>query len=76
MSKASEWVKRVSDANEARPLGFSIGPNVRAAVTGVGHCEIRGQGIITPDEAVALAAYLIDTFGDTPTSPTSEGDSK
>jgi len=81
MSKASEWIERRDNA--VLVAARLTGERPKLFVDGMLSAEVgqNGECIVhifstNSERALKIAAWIIDTFGDTPTSPTSEGDSK
>ena len=74
MSKASEWAVKLSGVHDARPASLGDVRNssteyLRGWVEGDGRAQIRlgsQDWYLTPEAALALGRWLIDTFGEQP----------
>lgn len=80
MSPAARYAAHVAAAKSTRPAEILISPSgsipyCRASVDEHGHALITLRDALTPKEALALAKWIIDTFGETSTaSPDRPGD--
>jgi len=65
MSKASEYAAKMDARHRraARAPTFSCGDWTCAYVSGSGQLELLA-GTLTPPEALALAAWIVETFGE------------
>lgn len=63
MSKASEWVKRVG---EEPPKFVAPGPGKLAEVDIAGWLTVTHGFTLSPKDALALAEWINDTFGENP----------
>ena len=66
MSKASEYAKAVQGLQIKRPdVRVEDSGDLVARVLNSGYLEITYRAPIAPDQAIKLAHWIIDTFGET-----------
>ena len=85
MSKASEWAKDWQAVNAKWPMRFRDpregtdrpGPYVQLAVDEAGECRVMKNNewvaTLRPDDALKLARWILDTFGEATGPSRAEG---